>query len=261
MAAEFDPTVLRAATQIDHVEFHPTLSSTNDYARDASLRFGRHESLLVIADEQTAGRGRGSNRWWTGTGSLAFSLLFDPVARGIARQDFAMIALASAIAIIEAANPRIAPYSAGIHWPNDIFVGRRKIAGILVEALSDGRHILGIGVNVNNSVDAAPEELAELVATMFDLSRRRHDRGELLIDLLHHLQLRLVQLATAPEQLGRQANQLCLQHGRPLCVQQGSQKIRGRCLGIGLDGALMLETAEGQRNVYAGFLKPVEENH
>src|SRR5580658_3028936 len=175
MNAEFDPIVLRAAAQVDHVEYHPTLTSTNDYARVASARLGRHESLLVIADEQTAGRGRGSNRWWTGSGSLAFSLLFDPAARGIARQDCAMISLASAITIVEAANPRIAPYSAGIHWPNDVFVGRRKLAGILVEALPDGRHILGIGVNVNNSVDAAPEELAELVATMLDLTRRRHD--------------------------------------------------------------------------------------
>ena len=212
----------------------------------------------MIADEQTAGRGRGSNRWWTGSGSLAFSLLFDPAARGIARQNCAMISLASAIAIVEAANPRIVPYSAGIHWPNDVFVGRRKLAGILLEVLPDGRHILGIGINVNNSIEEAPEELAELVATMLDLSFRRHHRGELLADLLGHLRPRLAQLATAPEQLGRQANELCLQRGQPLCVQQGSQEIRGRCLGIGHDGALMLETAAGPRSVYAGFLKPVD---
>ena len=259
MAAEFDPIALRAAAAVDHVEHHPTLTSTNDYAREASARLARHESLLVIADEQTAGRGRGSNRWWTGTGSLAFSLLFDPVARGIARQDCAMISLASAIAIVEATNPRIAPYSTGIHWPNDIYVGRRKLAGILVEALPDGRHILGIGINVNNSVENAPEELAELVATLLDLSRRRHSRGELLLDLLDSLQVRLAQLATQPAQVGKQANDLCLQHGRPLCVQQGSQQIRGRCLGIDADGALMLETDAGRKNIYAGFLKPVSE--
>src|SRR5580698_2192961 len=133
----FDLARLRSAGRLDHVEHHPRLASTNDHARSAAARLARHESLLVIADEQTAGRGRGSNRWWTGLGSLAFSLLFDPVARGIARQDCAMISLASAITIVEAANPRIAPYSAGIHWPNDVFVGRRKLAGILVEALPD----------------------------------------------------------------------------------------------------------------------------
>jgi BirA family biotin operon repressor/biotin-[acetyl-CoA-carboxylase] ligase len=257
MDSEFDPIVLQAAAQVDHVEYHPTLTSTNDYARDATTRLGRHESLLVIADEQTAGRGRGSNRWWTGTGSLAFSLLFDPAERGIARQHCAMISLASAIAIVEAANPRIVPYSAGIHWPNDVYVGRRKLAGILLEVLPDGRHILGIGINVNNSIEAAPEELGELVATILDLSRRRHDRGELLIDLLCSLQLRLVQLATAPEQLGLQANRLCLQHGRPLCVQQGSREFQGRCAGIAADGSLILDTADGRRNIYAGFLKPV----
>ena len=257
MNAEFDPIVLRAAGQVDHVEYHPTLSSTNDYARDASAQLARHESLLVIADEQTAGRGRGSNRWWTGSGSLAFSLLFDPAALGIARQHGAMVSLATALAIVEAVNPRIAPYSAGIHWPNDVYVGQRKLAGILVEALPDGRHILGIGININNTVDDAPKELAERVATMRDLSHGRHDRGELLVDLLGHLRSRLAQLASAPEQLGRQANQLCLQHGRQLCVQQGSLEFRGRCHGIGLDGALVLDTAEGRRNIYAGFLKPV----
>jgi len=259
MAAEFDPELLRAAGQVDHVEYHPTLTSTNDYARDASARYGRHESLLVIAAEQTAGRGRGSNRWWTGSGSLSFSLLFDPVALGIARQNCAMVSLAAALAIVEAVNPRFAPFSAGIHWPNDVYVGLRKLAGILIEVLPDGRHILGIGINVNNSVDDAPQELAELVATMLDLARRPFDRGELLADLLSHLRTRLAQLAATPELIGREANAICLQHGRPICVQSGSREFRGRCYGIGADGALVLDTAEGRRNIYAGFLKPVDD--
>ncbi len=259
MAAEFDLDLLRAAGQVDHVEHHPTLTSTNDYARDAAARLDRHETLLVIADEQTGGRGRGSNRWWTGSGSLAFSLLFDPAALGIARQHSAMVSLAAALAIVEAVNSRIAPESAGIHWPNDIYVGRRKLAGILVEALPDGRHILGIGINVNNSLDDAPEELANLVATLRNFSHPWHDRGELLVDLLGHLRPRLEQLAATPDSIGREANEVCLQHGRPICVQQGSQEIRGRCIGIGLDGALVLDTAEGRRNVYAGFLKPVDD--
>jgi BirA family biotin operon repressor/biotin-[acetyl-CoA-carboxylase] ligase len=59
---------------------------------------------------------------------------------------------------------------AGLHWPNDVYIGPRKLAGILVEALADGRHIVGIGLNVNNSLREAPAELHHIATTLRDLA-------------------------------------------------------------------------------------------
>ena len=100
-----------------------------------------HTPLLIVADGQTAGRGRQGNSWWTGDGSLAFSLLFDPETFSCPRRPEPRVALVVGVAIIDAIGPRIPAARVGLHWPNDVFVGEKKLAGILVEVLSDGRHI------------------------------------------------------------------------------------------------------------------------
>ena len=64
-------------TSVARVEHRPTLASTNDRAAQCAAQGVKDLPLLVVADQQTAGRGRGSNRWWTGPGGLAFSLLVD----------------------------------------------------------------------------------------------------------------------------------------------------------------------------------------
>ncbi len=67
--------------------------------------------------------------------------------------------LAAGVAVVSAVRPAIAPQQVGLHWPNDVFVGPRKLAGILIDVLADGRHILGIGLNVNNSLADAPDDV------------------------------------------------------------------------------------------------------
>ncbi|HUY92027.1 MAG TPA: biotin--[acetyl-CoA-carboxylase] ligase [Pirellulales bacterium] len=267
---------LLASGLLARVEHHPRLTSTNDHARLAATEAGELP-LLVIADEQTAGRGRGANRWWTGRGSLACSLLFEPAASGIERRYFSMISLAAAVAIVETAAPLVAQRPIGVHWPNDVFVSDRKLAGILVEALPDGKHIVGIGCNVNNSLAEAPAELQKIVTSLADLTGRSQHRAAFLLELLERLQANLGTLAAAPESLGERANELCLQRGRRLTLQTGQCAGRGRpalhrnapgegarpsmrilasgvCAGIAPDGALLLETPTGLQTHYSGVL-------
>lgn len=245
---------LLAAQFVTKAEHHPTLSSTNDYCREYAADLPRNEVLLVIADEQTAGRGRGTNRWWTGAGSLAFSLLFDPTAQGIDRRHFGMIALAAGVATVESVAPRLPRQPLGLHWPNDIFAAGRKLAGILVEGLPDGRHILGLGLNVNNSPIDAPGDVVEIATSLMALTGQSHDRTDVLFDLLVGLQQRLAQLATAPAELGRRADELCLQHGRALTIRNGTRDQTGVCRGIAPDGALILDTQSGRETIYSGVI-------
>ena len=208
-----------------------------------------------MADLQTAGRGRGSNRWWTGPGSLAFSVLIDPQQFGLPRQPLPKLSLAVGVAVIDAVAPRLVDHPLGLHWPNDVYVGSGKLAGILVEILPDGRQIVGIGLNSNNSAAEAPPVFGESIATLADLTGHDHDHTLLLLALLENLEAALLHLGGSGELLGERFDLLCRQRGEGLTVYQGEQTITGHCAGIAPDGALLLETPDGRRAIYSGTLK------
>ena len=260
--SSFDADRVLQQTFVARVEHHETIASTNDRAIQCAT--GQYTTgqrgelpLLIVADCQTAGRGRGSHRWWTGRGSLAMSLLLDAGQSGAADPSGTpMIALAVGIALVETLAPRIASHTVGIHWPNDVIVAQRKLAGILVEVLPDRRLVLGIGINTNNSLADAPAELRRTATTLRELTGEEHDHTRLLIELLGQIERAFSQLASAPQQIGGRADQLCLQHGRMLTLQLGNRSVRGRCAGIGADGALMLDTPEGRQPYYSGVLQP-----
>jgi BirA family biotin operon repressor/biotin-[acetyl-CoA-carboxylase] ligase len=136
-----------------------------------------------------------------------------------------------------------------------VFVAGRKLAGVLVDVLSDGRHILGVGVNTNNSLADAPDELRESIATLYWLTGRLVDHGELLAAFLNVFAIVLRMLAESPAQLGLRFNELCLQHGQTLTVRNGVERATGRCAGIAADGALLLDTDQGRRTFYSGTLR------
>ena len=253
-----DTDRLLAANWIAHAEHHATLDSTQTRARELVQSTGGSPQTpaLVVADRQTAGRGRGSNQWWTGDDSLAFSLLIDPAQFGFPRRAVPRLSLAVGVALVDALAPRLADHPLGLHWPNDIYVGPKKLAGILVEVLPSGLHIIGIGLNSNNSAASAPSELRQSVATLLDLTGMLHDHTELLLAILENIEAALHQLNEPIETLGQRFDLLCRQHGQTLTIYQGDRATTGRCAGIAPDGALLLETAAGRQSFYSGTLQP-----
>ncbi len=250
-----DTSQLMSATWIDSVEHHAELGSTQDRARTAAAELPVERSLLVVADRQTSGRGRGANRWWTGEGSLAFSIVFDPARFELVRRAVPQVSLTAAAALIDALTPSIGEHAIGLHWPNDVYVAGRKLAGILVDVLPDGRHIVGIGVNTNSSLADVPAELRESVATLHWLTGRLTNHTELLAVFLDQFAVAMRMLAQTPEQLGARFDTLCLQHGELLTVRSGDERTTGRCAGIAPDGALLLDTDQGRRTFYSGTLR------
>ncbi len=249
-----EPHRLRLPEFISRVEYAQTLDSTNDAARRLATELPLGTAMLIVAEEQTAGRGRGANRWWTGAGSLAFSVLFDPGRFRIEPRYTGMVPLAAALGIVDVVTRRLGSPAVGIHWPNDVFIGPRKLAGILVEALSDGRQIVGIGLNVNNSVAAAPSEVSQIAASLADELGELLDRTELLAELLEAIDVYFAALGGQRERLAAEADEVCLQKGRALTVQAGDDKTTGLCAGIADDGALILETPAGTRTIYSGVV-------
>jgi BirA family biotin operon repressor/biotin-[acetyl-CoA-carboxylase] ligase len=247
---------LRAALPwLTRIEHHTELGSTQDRAREAAGIVAMGESHLVVADRQTAGRGRGNNRWWTGEGGLAASLLFDPATFGLPRRAIPQVSLVTGVAVVDAIGPLVSGHVLGLHWPNDVYVSNRKLAGILVDVLPAGRHVVGIGINTNNALEDAPAELMATVATLHWLTGRVWDHGELLEILLEQLAAGLRALAESPEAMGQRFNELCLQQGQVLTVRNGEEQTTGRCAGIAADGALLLDTPEGRKSLYSGTLR------
>jgi BirA family transcriptional regulator, biotin operon repressor / biotin---[acetyl-CoA-carboxylase] ligase len=254
-----DTQKLLAETFLEHAEHHPVLDSTQTRARAlAEEATAQRVSLpaLIVADSQTAGRGRASNRWWTGEGSLAFSVLIDPERFGFPRRAVPRLSLAAGVAIIDALAPRLADQPPGLHWPNDVYVGSGKLAGILVEVLPNGLHIIGVGLNSNNTADEAPPPLRAAVATLRDLTGRTHDHTDLLLAIMENLDAALTQLDEPLGTIGERFDLLCRHRGEVLTVYQGSKTVTGRCVGVDGDGALLLDTDAGRQAILTGTLKP-----
>ena len=135
-----------SAGLVDRVIYRQCVSSTNDLARELAATACRQECWLLVAEQQTAGRGRGDNRWWTGEGSLAFSLLVDPEHLGIHGPRLPMVSLAAAVAVVEASQPLVSGWKVGLHWPNDVYACGRKLAGILTDG--DVRRLVLQGANL-----------------------------------------------------------------------------------------------------------------
>ncbi|MBI3469503.1 MAG: biotin--[acetyl-CoA-carboxylase] ligase [Planctomycetes bacterium] len=259
MPPEIDVHRLLATAPVARVEHYPSLSSTNDRARSAAGEPGMALPLLVIADEQSSGRGRGSNRWWTGAGSLAASLLFEPAASRLDPLRCRVLALVAAVAVVDTVAPLLRGRAVGLHWPNDVYTAGKKLCGVLVEALADQRYVVGIGLNLNNTCHEAPADVRRRATSVLDLTGSPHDKTDVLLQLLTHWHECLQVLAADPERLGARFDALCLQHGELLTLYQShepsnARSVSGICAGIGPDGSLLLDTAAGRRAFFAGTL-------
>ncbi len=161
-------------TFVRRCEMFATLPSTNTFLREAArspeLDY-KQLPWLVVAHEQTAGRGQGSNSWWSSVGSLTFSLLVEVAKFGPDAHADGTLSLAVAEAVRAAIAPLMAT-EVRVKPPNDVYVGERKIAGVLIETLvaASGERlaVIGVGLNVNNRRDDAPEELRGLVTSLVD---------------------------------------------------------------------------------------------
>ncbi|MDE2506766.1 MAG: biotin--[acetyl-CoA-carboxylase] ligase, partial [Planctomycetota bacterium] len=124
---------IRELVQRDEVE------STSDLARALVADPAVALPLLVTARRQTRGRGRGANVWFSGDGSLMFTVALDPAAHRLDPALEPAVALAAALAVIDAARALGGPAQLAIRWPNDVEINGRKLAGILPERVETPR--------------------------------------------------------------------------------------------------------------------------
>ena len=251
----FDAERLLNETFLDDVEIHPRLESTNDRALSL-VEHGLPAAHLIIAESQLSGRGRGENRWWAESGALTFSLVVTVDRRRWPTERWPRIALTAGLAVCEALAEVVPVTDLGLKWPNDVFLASRKVCGILVEVPrgSVDRLVIGIGLNVNNSLQGAPAELQQRATSLIDYSGREHDLNDLLIGIINHTEALLFAEDQTDESLWNRWQSFCLLQGKTVALTSGSEEIIGSCQGLDPDGALILHTAAGPRHIYSGVV-------
>lgn len=235
----------------------PELGSTSDEARRRLLQGGVALPLLVRADRQTAGRGRGSNTWWSDGGSLTFTLAIDPSTHGLRDEHTPRVALAAAVAIIAALETMVPPGHLGIRWPNDVEADGRKLGGILPErvATTTGpRLAIGIGLNVTTDLTAAPPEIRRMATSVAELARPGEivTQERVLTGVLAKFGRILAALAANDPALAARWAGLDTLRGHAVRLQLGDQVITGVAQGIDARGGLCLETPTGATTLFGG---------
>ena len=183
---------------IQTLEYHNEIASTNDRVREL-LRQPTKPQLpcLVIAKRQTAGRGRGDKRWWSGEGAVLMSLGFELSPERFSRDQLPLLSVTAAQSVANVLNRYLTQHKIELHLPNDVYVDGRKICGILLESPTPQYGILGIGLNVNNRLCDIPSEfLADLddrvITSMIELLGKETDISQLTSELLNELEVRFV---------------------------------------------------------------------
>lgn len=223
-----------------------SLPSTNtELSRLASE--GAEEGVSVVADEQTAGRGRLQRAWSSPKGAgLYFSILLRPK---IATNYWPLITMMAAVAVYDALG-ETCRLQADIKWPNDLLSGERKICGILAEATetSAGRAVI-VGIGINLTENAYPLELAGVATSVSEATSRPADREAILDGVLRWLThwYSLLNEPAGPESIvNAWSNRSSYAFGRLVQVSNGDEVWQGTTCGIERDGALRLRTASDE---------------
>ncbi|MBI4840574.1 MAG: biotin--[acetyl-CoA-carboxylase] ligase [candidate division NC10 bacterium] len=254
LAPELIQPRLRTRLIARPLEVVAEIGSTNDAALAAG-RAGAPEGFAVLADRQTAGRGRRGRAWASPSGvGLYTSVLLRP------EQPPALVPLLTLVAGLAVAEAirEVAGLEPLLKWPNDVLVHGRKVAGILTEMASLDARVsylaVGMGVNVNHGAPDLPEDLLPVATSLRLVSGRTIPRCDLAVALYNSMDrwyqvFRQGQTGTILAH-GRQRSATL---GESVDVLAGEERWRGRAVDLDADGALLVQEEGGAvRRVQAG---------
>ena len=231
----------------------PSVPSTNKYLFEKITHEDVAEGLLIVAEEQTAGKGLANNLWESEAGkNLTFSILLKPEFLEASGQ-FLITQIVS-ISVLNVLKKYIPPHLLKVKWPNDIYVAEKKIAGILVQNIVKGKSIshsvVGIGLNVNQRefLSDAPNPVS-----MFQLIDEVLDLNVLLNEFLGELKLNYISCKRVSEQ--KKLNTTYLNNLYRVKQQNGfidtEGHFRGEIIGINNFGQLKIKDNSGRVRIYS----------
>jgi BirA family transcriptional regulator, biotin operon repressor / biotin---[acetyl-CoA-carboxylase] ligase len=248
--------LIRGTMFSGRVHHYYNIDSTNSVAMDAA-KHGAPEGSVFLAEQQTAGRGRGGNRWHSPRSTGIYcSLVLRPA---LPPSDVLLLALAAGLAVqaaVEELDPALAP---DLKWPNDLLVRGKKFCGILTEMNAEPtrvRHlVVGIGVNVNQT--SFPGELETSATSLRMATGSEYSRLQLCAALLKSLDREYRSLWNSPHDaiLRRFGERSSTVRGARVRVEEDGG-YQGITAGLDSCGFLQVRTAQGLRTVLAGTVRP-----
>ncbi len=220
-------------------------ASTNDVAA-AYADNPENDGLVVFAEQQTAGRGRRGNRWFSQPGqSILCSVLVH--RRSVSSE---MLTIACAVAVTKAIGP-IAGVWPMIKWPNDILLAGKKVAGILVELVSaSDRVVIGIGINCHQNQSGFPPELHNKATSIDIVAGRFCDRPAIARRMLIELDHWLDAAEKSPHEVIENWKSSDILFGKRIELVCNSKIYKGTCIGIDPDEGIFIRLDSGKAEVF-----------
>jgi len=215
------------------------IDSTNEYAKRIAHEVP--EGTVVVARKQTSGRGRRGRSWVSPEGGLWMSMVLKPE-----KVDPRLVFI-GALAVVDVLGEF--GIQAGIKWPNDVWVGGKKIAGILTEGKAGEYSVLGVGLNVNNPL---PEELRDSATSLMYLTGVEVPLDGVLKRLVLHLNAWYRVYKARPDLLMAKVRERTFILGRIVEVFQDDSPLVGRAVDVLDDGSLLLDVGGELRRVVYG---------
>ncbi|MDO5294642.1 MAG: biotin--[acetyl-CoA-carboxylase] ligase [bacterium] len=230
---------------IDELLYYEEIDSTNNKAKQLGNE-GDQRQLLLLADVQTAGRGRRGRSWSNPKGTnIAMSYKLHPE---IAPQNASRITLVAALALVETIR-QVTGLEAKIKWPNDIVINGHKVCGILTEMSSESDFIhyvvVGIGINVNG--EEFPEEIKEIATSLFLQGEEKVDRAAIVVGVIKAFE-KYYKLFLETEDLTSmmdQYNSFLVHNGHQVKIINGTDTLDGVAEGINKKGSLLVRLSDG----------------
>ncbi len=241
---------LLAQGWLRHLAWLPEVDSTNNLAKQWYVQNEIEIPALFVADQQTAGRGRSGNQWWSPSGCLMLTLAIpiselpdDPALH----PQLALITGVALAATVDILLGSSLVARTQLKWPNDAYLGGRKLAGILIEALQSRSQTTGfaIGIGINSQIDwrGAPVQLLEKAVCLSSVAGRTIDCETVLVELIHRVRDQLALWRERSDAWLANWRERCLLTGCVVRVRVGdSGEVVGRCEGIDDEGRLLLRT-------------------
>ncbi len=222
------------------VIYYPSLTSTMEVAR-REARHGTAEGTVIIADEQTAGKGRLERIWLSPKGNIALSIILYPSVTYL--PSFIMLASLAVVRSIEA----VTGLKSQIKWPNDVLISGRKVCGILIESDVQGNTVnhtvIGIGINVNLRVADFPE-IQQVATSLSDELGKDVSRLSMIRHLLVEIERLSLALSTGGSIYEEWRDNL-VTLGKRVRVKSGGTIYEGVAESVARDGSLLLHGLDG----------------
>ena len=233
-------TNLRTKELGKNIEYYNRLDSTNTEAWEL-VEENKNHGTVVITENQTNGKGQKNKTWGMVPGkSLVFSLI---LTKNYPIDHSGLICLSVSLALIESLNKR--GLDAQLKWPNDLLIDGKKIGGILCETKIEKNDIknmvIGVGVNVNESIAEHDESIQKNLTTMFEVSKHPHQRELIVAEFINSFELMLNKLSTEPNQIIEEWLDKCMHLNEKILFLQNEKILEGVFCGLDNNGFAKIE--------------------